>query len=97
MTMGQIEKIIEGTSSLNLYSVTLKMLNDYNNNSVDLPESDEVIEKTKSICDIISKTKKNSISSKQAYILLEFVANNLSVYGDTTNEEDVKSLYRSLI
>ncbi|MBZ9621459.1 hypothetical protein G9F71_000945 [Clostridium sp. FP2] len=97
MTMGQIMKMLERTSSLNFYSVTLKMLRDNNNNSVDLPESYEVIEKVKSICDKISITKKNSISSKQAYLLLEFVANNLSVYGDTSNEKNVKSLYNSLL
>ncbi|NNU78123.1 hypothetical protein [Clostridium estertheticum] len=97
MSMGEIKEILKNYSSRNLFTITLRMLTDHDNNSVNLPESEEIIKKTKSICDTIKKTKSNTISGKQAYSLLEFVANSIIVYGNTTDEIAVKNLYRSLL
>ena len=97
MNMGGIMKILEGTSSKNLYSVTCKILDDYYNNSMDLPEDVETIETAKSICNTISNSKMKKISGDQTYAFREFVANNLGVYGNTTDEDDVKKLFRSLL
>ena len=90
-------EILKYASSNNLYSIVTKMLDDYDNGLKDLPESIEMIDKVRSICNTISTTKKNSITGSQSNVLLRFVSNNLGVYGDDSNEEEVKRLFKSLL
>ncbi|MPN32146.1 hypothetical protein SDC9_179622 [bioreactor metagenome] len=97
MDMGEIQKVLQGTSNKYLYLVSCNMLKEHKNNSVDLPESIEMIEKTESICKTISDSKKQSVSSAQAYILLQFVSNNLSCFGNVTNKNDVLRVYNKLL
>ena len=71
MSMGEIKEILKNYSSRNLFTITLRMLTDHDNNSVNLPESEEIIKKTKSI--YVIQLKKQRVTQYQENKLIHFL------------------------
>lgn len=96
MTTSENMKILQYKFDSDFYKIACKMLEDEEDGDVNLLSSIAEINKVRSICNTISNTKKNNMSSKQVYVLRVFVCENLDSYGNAFDEDRVLGLFNEI-